>query len=208
MDLDDFITKLDEWTSNSNKEFRNIVDDVMNKGKLNSAVKQAIAIEAAFTQLRLKEKYGSTVTLYRGVDGAYAKKINQAAQNKSEVTIKVNAADSWTSSKDTAKNFGDTILTAKVPVDRVVSSHLFNYQLKEMYEQENIVAWPKGKLKLKSKNISSGGSFYSSAEDKDSDEVDVDLTDEHNANWLHDPKNPVRIAKLKEKKKNEADRDN
>ncbi len=85
------------------------------------------ASEVQRTQADLKERYGDTVTLYRGVQGDYASAIKKATRKAgSEVEIAIYPASSWSEDESIAREFSGkkgVVIKRDVPVNRIMFSY-------------------------------------------------------------------------------------
>lgn len=90
------------------------------KGPGNKKLKAYIEEVAAFTQAYFKHADIKELTVFRGVDGQGTDK----AKKGDKVGIKCREASSFTIDPTMAEAFGNKVLAAKIPVDRVLSSFL------------------------------------------------------------------------------------
>lgn len=82
--------------------------------------------EVRITQTDLQKRYpGGTVTLYRGVQGQYAKDIKNGVKKNSNIEITVNTTSSWTSNVDVAKQFAPKGVVIKKEIS--IKDILFSY---------------------------------------------------------------------------------
>lgn len=145
--------------------------------KDNSPMSRAIRLDHMLAVKALGNK--KTVTLYRGVGDDYAKNaVLQAMKGNKEITLKTRGADSWADDPSEAENFGTIRLKAEIPVEYIATSHLSNSKLHDMAESEFIVAFPKNKFKIKSKDIH----LFDVSFAADS-AVEIDLTNDDNFDW-------------------------
>ena len=72
------------------------------------------------TQADFKTKGIKEITLYRGVSGNPFSGTN--VKSGDAVKLNQNTLESWTSEPEIAKQFGNTILKATVPVERILST--------------------------------------------------------------------------------------
>lgn len=99
----------------------------MIRGLVDQEAVNQFASEVQRTQADLKERYGATVTLYRGVQGDYATAIKKATKKAgSEVEIAIYPASSWSAEESTAREFASkkgVVIKQDVPVNRILFSY-------------------------------------------------------------------------------------
>jgi hypothetical protein len=84
------------------------------------------AAEVARTQADLAERYGESITLYRGVTGDYANALKKATKGGKPVDLDVYNISSWTSDETIARGFakgGGVVIRQQVPVSDIFFSH-------------------------------------------------------------------------------------
>lgn len=91
---------------------------------------EIIEEQKQYTEDTLREMFGDTVPLSRGIDGEFAQQIQEAAESGEEIELEARAVESWTTFPDHAEQFatmetGDgVIITQEVPVEEIwASSH-------------------------------------------------------------------------------------
>ena len=120
--------------------------------------------EVQRTQADLRERYGDTVTLYRGVNGDYAKAIKKGTKKAgSEIGVAIYPASSWTSDASIAREFATksgVVIKQSVPVDRILFSYhtspyirLSDWPFGGKQEYEFIIASPSDTLTLTKEDL-------------------------------------------------------
>lgn len=122
------------------------------------------ASEVQRTQADLRQRYGDTVTLYRGVQGDYAKAIKQGVRKKgATVEAAVYPASSWTSDLSIAQEFATkqgVVIKQNVPVERILFSYhttpyirLQDWAFGGTQESEFLIATPTDTLKIRKEDL-------------------------------------------------------
>jgi hypothetical protein len=110
--------------------------------------REAIMTQAENTQEKLRELFGESVPVQRGLTGGIADEIQQAAENGETIEIDARALESWTTMPDTAERFanfefteegvdrdaGGVVLNTEVSTDDVWAS---SFTTPELAEDEN-----------------------------------------------------------------------
>jgi hypothetical protein len=104
---------------------------------------------AAFTQAFVRDVDPTydpdtdTVTMYRGVSGEIADELRRAKEegNEEQLAVQHRALESWTADPEVAQDFGDVVLSARVPVENIATSWMTGPGLFDD-EAEYVVASP------------------------------------------------------------------
>jgi len=122
------------------------------------------ASEVQRTQADLRERYGDTITLYRGVNGDYAKALKKGTKKAgSSVGVAIYPASSWTNDASIAREFATksgVVIKQTVPVDRILFSYhtspyirLSDWPFGGKQEYEFIIASPSDTLTLTKEDL-------------------------------------------------------
>jgi hypothetical protein len=164
------ILEFDSYKNIDKSIFNAKLDDIRNgvfETKMHSqdAINQFYS-EIQRTQKVLMEKYPTgKVTLYRGVNGDYAKNLKNALKKNKDVQISLNNASSWTSNKNIASTFSGkkgVVLSNTFDVKDVLFSYhsspyirMDEYPFGGTQEYEYIIGSKTGKMKINASNIKS-----------------------------------------------------
>lgn len=167
------LDRMDDWIVEPSDDFADMTQKVI-YGDPKSGEEKAMALLYHTAQVGL---LGDTVRVYRGVTGEYGKQAAAAARAGQDVELRTRGADSWTISKETARNFGEVVLQQHVPKQYVFSSVMTNAELRRIGEGEVIVAFPDKKFRVSGAMVD-----IDSAAKKEP--VVLDLTDDASFRWL------------------------